>query len=549
MMKSDIEIAEATKKIKIKTIAKKYGILNKYLINYGDDKAKVDLKIMNDLPNKNGKLVLVTSINPTPYGEGKTTVVIGLTDALNKLGYKAVAALREPSMGPVFGIKGGATGGGYSQVMPMADINLSFTGDMHAITSANDLLCAIVDNHIYQGNSLHIKKVIIPRCLDLNDRALRTINITSKRNERTDSFCITVATEIMAILCLSKDFKDLKRRLAKIIVGYDEEDKPIYVKDLKATASLAIILKDAINPNIVETLEHNLAIIHGGPFANIAHGCNSIIATNLGLRLGDYTVTEAGFGSDLGAEKFLDIACPKGNFKPDAIVLNVTIRALKHHGGCPKESLNEAGMTYLKAGISNLEAHIDSLKNYHVPMVIAINRFKDDAKEEIDYIINYAKNKGLEAISFSTFLDGSKGGLKLAQAVVNLTKESNNYATLYQENLSIKEKIKKICQNIYHANDVIYSEEALQDLAQINKLNVNNYPVCIAKTQYSLSDNKDLLGYPKDFVIHIRKVYVNNGAEFIVCLTDNILTMPGLGKESAYLKMTIDDNKVIRGLS
>ena len=537
-MKSDIEIEEEIKPDSIVNIAKKYNIPNDYLFNYGKYMAKVDLKLMEDNKlNKKGKLILVTSINPTPYGEGKTTMAIGLCDALNYIGKKAIVALREPSMGPVFGIKGGATGGGYSQVMPMSDINLHFTGDMHALTSANNLLCAIIDNHIFQGNELNIKKVVIPRCLDVNDRALRNINIMTKGCSREDHFVITVATELMAILCLSKDFKDLKRRVSKIIIGYNDQDKPIFVKDLNAEDAVSIVLKDAINPNIVQTLEHNLAIIHGGPFANIAHGCNSIIATNMALNLSDYVVTEAGFGADLGAEKFLDITCEKGGFKPDAIIINVTVRALKYNGN-----------GVLKDGICNLETHINNMKKYMNNIIVCINKFSDDFKEDLDYIINYCHGLGVEAIINNTYALGSKGGKDLAEKVIELTKNEVNVNKLYDNNDSISSKINKIVEEIYHGKNVIYSDEALTNIKNIEKMGLDKYPICIAKTQYSISDDKNLLGSPSDYDFHINKVYVNNGAEFIVAEAGNILRMPGLGKNSAYINMEITDDKKIRGL-
>jgi formate--tetrahydrofolate ligase len=547
-MKSDIEISENTKKIKIATIAKRYGIDNKYLFNYGPYMAKVDLSIMSKLPKKQGKLILVTSINPTPYGEGKTTMAIGLCDALNSLGKSSIVALREPSMGPVFGIKGGATGGGYSQVMPMNSINLNFTGDMHALTSANNLLCAIIDNHIYQGNALKIKNVLIPRCLDINDRALRNIEITTKKCEREDHFMITVATELMAILCLSTDFNDLKRRIAKMIVATDIYNKPIYVSDLKATDALAIILSDAINPNIVETLEHNLAIIHGGPFANIAHGTNSIIATNMALRLSDYTVTEAGFGADLGAEKFLDIASIYGKFKTDAIIINVTVRSLKHHGGVVQEDLNKLNVDGLRKGLTNLDVHLENMRKYTQNVVVCINKFQNDYPEEINTIIKYCESKKVLSSISTTYSDGGKGGIDLAKKVIAITKEPSDVISLYDYNDSIKNKIAKIAKEIYRATDVVYSEQALKDIALINKLKLNNYPICIAKTQYSISDNPKLLGFPHDYEIHIESLKVNNGAEFIVALTSNVLTMPGLGANSAYLNMTIDNNKHMKGL-
>src|SRR5574344_879854 len=547
-MLSDIAISNNCQLRNIKTIAKKYGIKDKDLFCYSKNMAKIDLNILSSLQTKkDGKLILVTSINPTPYGEGKTTMAIGLCDALNKLKQKTIVALREPSMGPVFGIKGGATGGGYAQVVPMDKINLHFTGDMHAITSANNLLCAIIDNHIYQGNALKFKEILIHRCLDVNDRALRNINIITANGERKDKFVITVSTEIMAILCLSKDFKDLKRRLGNIIVGKDIDNHDIYVKDLKATDCLAIILSDAINPNIVQTLEHNLAIIHGGPFANIAHGCNSIIATKMGLKLADYVVTEAGFGADLGAEKFLDITSKVGAFKPNVIVINVTIRSIKHNGYCPKEELEQLNLKYLEKGIGNLQAHIDNCLKYSQNILVCLNRFAMDKLEEINYVKEFCEQEQVLFEESDSYAKGSKGGIKVAQKVMELASKKNDYHPLYDNKLKIKDKIMKICQEIYHAKAVNFSEEAIRQIASLSPL-VQNYPVCISKTQYSLSDNPKLLGSPQDYVINITKVYVNNGAEFVVAMTSNVITMPGLAQNSAYLKMTITDDKKMEGL-
>lgn len=545
MMKSDIEISNEKKLIKIDTILKKYGLRNKDIINYGNYKAKIDLNFEKSLTRKAGKLILVTSINPTPYGEGKTTMAIGLTDALCELGKKAIVCLREPSLGPVFGIKGGATGGGYSQVVPMEDINLHFTGDMHAITSANNLLCAIVDNHIFQGNELKIKDVIITRCLDINDRALRNVTISEETKPRKEHFCISVATEIMAILCLSKDFKDLKERLSQIIVGYNEVDEAIKVKDLQATDALAILLKDAINPNAVQTLEGNLALIHGGPFANIAHGCNSIIATNLALKMADYVVTEAGFGADLGAEKFLDITCPTGNFKPSTIVINVTVRSIKHNGGCL--DMNDHNLKFMKQGICNLECHLTNMQKYTKNVLVCINKFITDTKEEINYIEKYCQERKVLCSVSETFAKGSNGGLDLANKVLEVSNKDNDYHKLYNDNIDIKDKIFKVATEIYHAKSVIYSKEAEISLKRLGK-DCLNYPVCIAKTQYSISDNKDILGYPRDYEVHVREIYVCNGAKFIVVMMGSILRMPGLSKHPAYIDMTINEDKIIRGL-
>ena len=526
-MKSDLEIQESIKPKKINTIANKYGISKKYLKNYGEYIAKVDERIINDLPNKNGKLILVTSINPTPYGEGKTTQAIGLCDALNKIGKKAIVTLREPSMGPVFGKKGGATGGGYAQVMPMDDINLHFTGDIHAITSANNLLCAIIDNHIYQGNELKIKDIIINRCLDINDRELRSI----KLKNRDESFCISVATELMAILCLSKSFKDLRTRIDNMIVAFDINGKPITPKDLKATDSILILLKDAINPNIVQTLEHNLAIVHGGPFANIAHGTCSIIGTNLALRISDYVITEAGFGSDLGCEKYFDIVTPISNNNVDLVVINVSTRSINYQG------------------IDNLKAHIEIVKKFSSNILVCINKFKDDNKKEIEEIVNYVSNLGVETVISDVFLKGSKGGLDFARKVIELTSKTNQVNRLYDNNMSIKNKIDIICKKVYNAKEVKYSEEALKNIKRIEKLKLDKLPICISKTPASLSDDSSVRGYPCNYDFHIRDVYLNNGAGFISVISGSVLRLPGLAKDSAYQKMTIDNNKKIGGIS
>ena len=546
-MKTDIDIARECKLDNIIKIANKIGLSNDDIEMYGNYKAKINNGIKG---NKLAKLILVTSINPTPYGEGKTTMSIGINDGLNKLGYSSIVALREPSLGPVFGIKGGATGGGYSQVVPMEDINLHFTGDIHAITTCNNLLCAAIDNHIFQGNSLNInpEKILFKRCMDMNDRALRKIKIGIDQNERYDGFDISVASEIMAILCLSNDQNDLKRRLGNILIAYDYDDNPVYSKDLNITGALAIILKDAIKPNLVQTLENNPAIIHGGPFANIAHGCNSVIATKLAISLSDYVVTEAGFGSDLGAEKFLDIKCRVGNFKPNCIVINATIRSLKHNGGCPKEELNISNIDYLKKGIANLKAHIDNMLLYTKNIIVCLNKFYTDTMEEINFVNNYVNNLGVEFEVCTSHNDGSNGSLKLAEKIVKICNNNIDFKYLYDINMSIKEKIEIVSKNIYHAKEIIYTDDVLNKINSIEKLGYNNYPICIAKTQYSISDNPKLLGYPSGHTVTINDIKICSGAEFIVVYMGNILTMPGLSKNPAYINMDIDSEGNISGL-
>ena len=504
-------------------------------------------KITKDNPtNQEGDLILVTSINPTPYGEGKTTISIGLCDGLNALGNKAIAVLREPSLGPVFGLKGGATGGGHSQIIPMEDINLHFTGDIHAITCANNLLCAIIDNHIFQGNDLNIKKVTFTRCLDINDRALRNITINSSY-EREDNFQISVASPIMAVLCLSKDFEDLRSRLAKMIVGFNDLDKPIYVQDLHATDALAIILKDAINPNAVQTLEGNLALVHGGPFANIAHGCSSLTSIKMALNHAHYVVTEAGFGADLGAEKFLDITAQEGNLDVSLIVLNVTIRSLKHHGGIKKENLPNLDLDSLKQGLSNLECHISNLKQYTSNILVVLNKFNTDYEEEINLVKSFVQSKNLEFVVNNSYLEGSKGSLDFAKKVVTLC-HKEKIKRLYDVNASIPTKIDYLAKNIYHANAVKYTNKALEEIKLLESLNLDKMPICVAKTPMSISDNKELLGYPKDYQINVTDIKISNGAGFIIVYMGNILTMPGLNKNAAYLNMKIDKNKKIEGL-
>ena len=545
----DIEIARNAKLKNINEIADRLKINEEYLEQYGKYKAKISLNYYEKIKdNKDGKLILVTAINPTPLGEGKTTTSIGLTDAFNKLNKKAILALREPSLGPVFGIKGGATGGGYSQVAPMEDINLHFTGDIHAITTANNLLSAIIDNHIWQGNELEIEKVTWKRCLDLNDRALRKVQISlsGERNmlPREDGFDITVASEIMAILCLAKDMKDLKRRLGNIIIGYNKQNNPITCKDLKAEGSLAVILKDAINPNLVQTLENNPVLIHGGPFANIAHGCNSVIATNMALKMGDYVITEAGFGADLGAEKFLDIKCRLLNKKTNAVVIVATLRALKYHGGVSKEECTKENVEALKVGIQNLLRHIENVKKYGVTPIVAINKFSNDTEKEIETL-----KQTLEGIVEVSLLEnwekGGEGATDLANKLIKICETENGFEYIYDINDTIEEKIKKVAQKIYGATGVEYSDLAKEQLKELNNFKM---PICVAKTQYSFSDDpKDLLG-DKPFNLHVTELKMKAGAEFVVVLTGKIMTMPGLPKKPAAENINIDDNGIITGI-
>lgn len=555
-MLTDIEIAQSSKPEHILKISQKLNIPEEYLELYGNNKAKVNYQLLNKLKDKkDGKLILVTAINPTPAGEGKTTTTIGLSDALNKIGKNSVVALREPSLGPVFGVKGGAAGGGYAQVVPMEDINLHFTGDFHAIGAANNLLAAMLDNHIHQGNSLHIdpSKIVWRRALDMNDRQLRNVidGLGNKSDgvSRSDGFDITVASEIMAILCLSKDISDLKDKLSKIIVAYTYNNKPVTAKDLKAQGAMAVLLKDALKPNLVQTLENNPAFIHGGPFANIAHGCNSITATKLALKLSDYTVTEAGFGADLGAEKFLDIKCRKANLKPDAVVVVCTIRALKHHGGVKKEDLNNENLVALEKGLPNLLQHVSNIQNvYHLPCVVAINQFVSDTDSEIQLVENKCKELGVEVSLSSVWEHGSNGAIDLANKVVSLCDQENNFTYCYESNLSIKEKIEVIATKIYHASNVEYSDKAMKQLKQLEQLGFSELPICMAKTQYSFSDDQTKLAAPKDFTITVRNLKVSAGAGFIVCLTGDIMTMPGLPKVPAAEKIDIDENGIITGL-
>jgi len=529
---NDLDISKKCKLLDIKDIASKLNISENDLECYGKYKAKLNI----NYGNKNGKLILVTSINPTPYGEGKTTVSIGINDALNRLNKNSVVVLREPSMGPVFGIKGGATGGGYSQVVPMEDINLHFTGDIHAIETANNLLCAIIDNHIFQGNKLNIKEVLFNRCVDLNDRALRNVTIESKYY-RQENFNITVASEMMAILCLSNDIEDLKKNIGNILIGYDINDKMIFARDLNCVGAIALVLKDALKPNLVQTLENNPAIIHGGPFANIAHGCNSIIATKLALSISDYVVTEAGFGSDLGAEKFLDIKCSKADIKPNCIVINATVRSLKYNGD------ND-----LEKGIVNLKRHIENMSKYTKNIIVCINKFNIDTKEEIEYLKQYVINLGYEVEVCNSYLEGGIGALELSKKIIDICNKEIDYKKLYDNNDSIINKINIISKEIYRANNVIISNEMKEKIKRIEDNGFGNLPICIAKTQYSFSDNPKLLGAPNDFDITVTDIKLSSGAGFIVVLMGNIMTMPGLGKSSAYLNMDIDAYGNITGL-
>lgn len=550
----DIEIAKKASIKNINEIAQKIQIDEKYLEQYGKYKAKINLSIMENLKkNKDGKLVLVTAINPTPLGEGKTTVSIGLADALNKIGKNAIGVLREPSLGPVFGMKGGATGGGYSQVVPMEDINLHFTGDIHAITAANNLLSAMIDNHIYFGNELKFKKVVWKRCMDLNDRQLRKINtgLSGEKNikERVDGFDISVASEIMAILCLSKDLKDLKDRISNIIVGYNENNEKITAKDLKAEGALTVLLKDAVNPNLVQTIENNPVIIHGGPFANIAHGCNSIIATKLGLKLGEYVVTEAGFGADLGAEKFVDIKARVANVKPNVIVCVATIRALKYHGGMDIKDIENESIEFLEKGSKNLLKHLSNIKNvWGVNVIVAINRFKNDTENEIEKLKSILSKNNIDMSLVECWEKGSKGSIDLAEKVSKLADVPCKLKYSYELTDSIKEKIESVCRKIYGATEVIFTEEAKQNISNAEKMGYSELPVCISKTQYSFSDDPKNLECEEPFKITVRDVSIRAGAGFIVVFTGNVITMPGLPRKPAAEKIDIDDNGNVIGL-
>lgn len=549
-MLTDIEIAQGAKMLPIKEVAQKLDIKEDDLEFYGKYKAKLSDELADRVKdNKDGKLVLVTAINPTPAGEGKTTTTVGVGQAMELIGKKAIIALREPSLGPVFGVKGGAAGGGYAQVVPMEDINLHFTGDMHAITSANNLLCALLDNHLQQGNVLGIdqRRILIKRCLDMNDRALRNIvvGLGGKVNgvPREDGFIITVASEVMAILCLCKDAQDLKERLGNILVAYTYDNKPVFAKDLKAEGAMAALLKDAIKPNLVQTLENTPAIMHGGPFANIAHGCNSVRATKLGLKLADYCITEAGFGSDLGAEKFLDIKCRLAGLSPSAIVIVATVRALKYNGGIAKAELAEENLDALNKGMVNLGAHIENMKKYGVPVVVAINRFGTDTEAELNMIAKYCQDLGADFALSEVFAKGGEGGIELAQKIVEACEKPSNFEPIYDASLSIKEKITAIAQKIYGAKDVNFTADAEKSIAQFEELG-KDMPVCIAKTQYSLSDDAALLGRPENFTVTIREVKISSGAGFVVALAGSIMTMPGLPKVPAANNIDLEDGKI-----
>lgn len=554
-MLSDIEIAQQAKLKPIAQIAAELGLHDEEFEPYGRNKAKLNDCLYERLScRKDAKLILVTAINPTPAGEGKTTVSIGLAEAMAKIGKKAVLALREPSLGPVFGVKGGAAGGGYAQVLPMEEINLHFTGDFHAITSANNLLCALLDNHIQQGNLLGIdqRRVLISRCMDMNDRQLRGVidGLGGKASgiPRQDTFCITVATEVMAAFCLASDLMDLKARLGRILVAYTVSGEPVYAKDLKAEGAMAALLKDAVKPNLVQTLEGTPAIIHGGPFANIAHGCNSVRATRFAMKLGDYCITEAGFGSDLGAEKFMDIKCRLAGIKPNAVVLVATARALKYNGGIPKAETAKENLDALKKGIVNLGAHIGNLKKFGVPVVVAINRFTNDSERELSFVEEYCRENGAEFSLCEVFAKGGAGGTDLAEKVCELADKVSSFHPLYPDNAPVKEKIETICREIYGADGVDYSGKAEKSLLEIEALGGNHMPVCIAKTQYSLSDNPKLLGRPTGFRVNIRDLKLNNGAGFVVAYAGDILTMPGLPKHPAAENIDVDSKGNITGL-
>mgnify|MGYP001622917830 FL=1 len=552
---TDIEIAQQAHMLPITEIAKALGAREEEISPYGRYKAKLLQPLSDRLSEKpDGKLVLVTAINPTPAGEGKTTTTIGLGEAMQRIGKKAVIALREPSLGPVFGIKGGAAGGGYAQVVPMEDINLHFTGDMHAITAANNLLCALLDNHIHQGNALNIdtRRILITRCMDMNDRALRqvVVGLGGKANGfvREDGFCITVASEVMAVFCLARDLGDLKERLSRILVAYSVDGRPVYAGDLHAEGAMAALLKEAIDPNLVQTLENTPALMHGGPFANIAHGCNSVRATRLGLKLADYCITEAGFGSDLGAEKFLDIKCRMAGLSPSAIVIVATDRALKYNGGVPKADVAKPNLEALKKGIVNLGAHIENMSKYGVPVVVAINRFAADPEEELAYIESYCNEQGAQFALSEVFAKGGEGGVALAEKVIEACEKPNRFHYLYEDSLSTEEKIRTIAREIYGASDVLFTKKARRALKDIAALGAEKLPVCIAKTQYSLSDDASLLGRPKDFSITIRDLKLSNGAGFVVAYAGDIMVMPGLPKVPAANNITVSDDGVISGL-
>ena len=554
-MKSDIEISQEAKMEKILDIAKSAGIDEKYVEQYGNYKAKIDLSILNDIKKEDGKLILVTAITPTPAGEGKTTTSIGLADGLRKINKNAVLALREPSLGPVFGVKGGATGGGYAQVVPMEDINLHFTGDFHAIGAANNLLAAMIDNHIYQGNALRIdpRKITWRRCVDMNDRQLRFVvdGLGGKTNgmPREDGYDITVASEVMAVFCLASSISDLKKRLSNIIVGYNYDDEPVTAGDLHAEGAMTALLKDAFKPNLVQTLEKTPAIVHGGPFANIAHGCNSVIATKLALKLGDYVVTEAGFGADLGAEKFLDIKCRVAGIKPSAVVVVATVRALKMHGGLKKTELENEDLDALKKGIPNLLRHVSNMKDvYKLPVVVAVNRFPADTEKELELVISECKKLGVNVVLSEVWAKGGEGGVKLAEEVVKLCEEKNDFSYSYELDIKIEDKIRAVVQRVYGGKDINITADAKKQIKKLKELGYDKLPICIAKTQYSFSDDQKKLGAPEDFEVTIRNVKVSAGAGFIVVLMGDIMTMPGLPKIPAAENIDVDDDGKIIGL-
>lgn len=555
-MKTDIEIAKEATLKPIKEVVSSLGIGEDDLELYGKYKAKLSEEYLKSIENnKKGKLILVTAINPTPAGEGKTTITVGLGEAFGKLNKKAVIALREPSLGPCFGIKGGAAGGGMAQVLPMDELNLHFTGDFHAITTANNLCCAILDNHIQQGNELRIdtRRIAVKRCLDLNDRSLRNVvvGLGTKADGfvREDHFTITVASEVMAIFCLSRDIKDLKDRLSKMVVAYDLDGKIVTAADIKAVGSMAALLKDAMKPNVIQTLEHTPALVHGGPFANIAHGCNSIRATETALRLADYCITEAGFGADLGAEKFFDIKCRKAGLSPDAVVLVATVRALKYNGGVPKEELSNENLTALKKGIVNLEKHIENLQKYKVPVVVALNAFVSDTEKEVRFVEDFVRGKGCDYAYAEVWAKGGEGGIGLAKEVLNtLENKESHFAPIYDEHEPVRDKIEKVAREIYGAGDITYTKAAESAIDELTRLGYGELPICMAKTQYSLSDDPSKLGRPDGFTLSVRDVYVSAGAGFIVVLTGNIMTMPGLSKNPAAYSIDVDDNGEIVGL-
>jgi formate--tetrahydrofolate ligase len=555
-MKTDIEIAQEAKMLHIREVAEKLGIAEDELELYGKYKAKLSDELIERVKDEpDGKLILVTAINPTPAGEGKTTISVGLGEAFGQLGKKAVIALREPSLGPCFGIKGGAAGGGYAQVVPMEDLNLHFTGDFHAITSANNLLAALLDNHIQQGNELGIdpRQVVWKRCLDMNDRVLRNIVVGLGRKMdgmvREDHFVITVASEIMAVLCLADDMHDLKRRLGKIIVAYTYDGKPVTADDIKATGAMAALLKDALKPNLIQTLEHTPAIVHGGPFANIAHGCNSVRATKTALKLADYVITEAGFGADLGAEKFFDIKCRKAGLAPDAVVLVATVRALKYNGGVAKADLGTENLDALKKGIVNLEKHIENLQKFGVPVVVTLNSFVTDTKAETDYVEQFCRERGCEFALSEVWEKGGEGGIELANKVLlTLEQKESHFKPLYPDDMSLEDKIATVAREIYGADGVTYSAAAKKELKRITDMGMSSFPVCMAKTQYSLSDDQTKLGRPNGFTINVREVYVSAGAGFVVAVTGSIMTMPGLSKNPAAYGIDVNDDGVITGL-